>query len=132
MPLFSYPEKVIYYSETNPSQAPVLPGSGHSFSFISCQHPQTLPIVCTRPLGFACLHMHSITHVIGYVCSVLSPSLLLEFHSRLWYMSLDNLSLGRSYQYFQVGFPQVLGICMILSWYLYPKSYYPIHLLIIH
>lgn len=56
MPLFSYPEKVIYYSETNPSQAPVLPGSGHSFSFISCQHPQTLPIVCTRPLG---LHVYT-------------------------------------------------------------------------
>lgn len=131
MPLFSYPEKVIYSSEANPSQDPVLSGSGLSFSLISCQHS---PNPCTQPLGCACFHtsMHLITHVTCYACSVLLPPLLLsELHSRPQYMSLDYLTLGRSHRHLQVAFPQALGTSIVFGRYIYHKTYYIIHLLII-
>lgn len=74
---FSYPKKVIYSSVANPSQDPVLPGPGLSFSLISCQRSSNTPRshVLSPPAARFHTSMHLITPAACYACNVLLPPL---------------------------------------------------------
>lgn len=77
---FSDPKKEIYSSVANPSQDPVLPGPGLSFSLISCQRSPNTPRahVLSPPAARFHTSMHLITQAACYACSVLLPPLRQE------------------------------------------------------
>lgn len=70
---FSHPKKVVYSSVANPSQDPVLPGPGLSFSLISCQRSLNPPPshVLSPPAARFHTSVNLITPAACYACNVL-------------------------------------------------------------